>query len=373
MKYFIVLVVCLLLLAVLRWCFLPHGRLPRFRVRYMRLRLRLRLHPGRGHATVWELWLRWGRIAVFRRSGRFRPSLPVWQRMFHPALYCLLLGRAQYWHALRVPVDEHIVIMAPPRTGKTGLLARLILRYPGPVVSTTTKADVFALTSGIRAWLGPVLVFNPQSIGGVLSTFRWNPIDGCTDEAVAIRRADGFTNAISMSGTEDPSFWSSKASSYLRALFHAAALTGGDMRLVARWALGSARDAENILQEAGAVQWALELAELRGEAQKTAATVKMVVSRALAFMTDPALARSVLPSGDGEFDIETFLRQSGTLYLIAESEYDDSPVAPLFAAMAGEVHHVAAQVGQASPGRRLDPPLLMALVISSLRRAVFDV
>jgi type IV secretion system protein VirD4 len=361
MKYFIVLAVFLLVLAGLRWCLLPHGRLPRFRVRYMRIRLRLRLHPGRGHATVGELWLRWGRLAAFRRSGRSRPSLPAWQRMCHPALYCLLLGRAQYRHALRVPVDEHILIMAPPRTGKTGLLARLILRYPGPVVSTTTKADVFALTSGIRAWLGPVLVFNPQSIGGVLSTFRWNPIDGCTDEAVAIRRADAFANAISMSGTEDPSFWSSKASSYLRGLFHAAALAGGDMRLVARWALGSAQGAEKILQEAGAEHWALELAELRGEAQKTAATVKMVVSRALAFMTDPALAQSVLPAGDGGFDIEGFLRQCGTLYLIAESEHDDSPVAPLFAAMAGEVHHIAAQLGQVSPGGRLDPPLLMAL------------
>ena len=29
--------------------------------------------------------------------------------------------------------------------------------------------------------------------------------------------------------------------------------------------------------------------------------------------------------------------------------------------MAGEMHHVAAQLGQASPGGRLDPPLLMAL------------
>ena len=109
------------------------------------------------------------------------------------------------------------------------------------------------------------------------------------------------------------------------------------------------------------MHWAAELAELRGEAQKTAATIKMVVSRALAFMTDPALAQSVLPGDDGGFDIEAFLCESGTLYLIAESEYDDSPVAPLFAAMAGEVHHVAAQLGQASPGGRLDPPLLMAL------------
>src|SRR5262249_22649115 len=61
------------------------------------------------------------------------------------------------------------------------------------------------------------------------------------------------------------------------------------------------------------------------------------------------------------FDIEAFLSQSGTLYLIAESQYDDSPVAPLFAAMAGEVHYSAARLGQATPGRRLDPPLLMAL------------
>ncbi len=361
MRYFIVLAVFLLILAGFRWALLPHSRLPRFRVRYMRIRLRLRLHPGRGHATVGELWLWWGRLAAFRRSARSRRSLSAWQRMRHPGLHSVFLGRAQYRHGLRVPVEEHVVVMAPPRTGKTGLLARLILRYPGPVVSTTTKADVFELTSGIRSWLGPVLVFNPQSIGGVPSTFRWNPVDGCHDEAVAIRRADGFANAISLSGTEDPSFWSSKASSYLRALFHAAALAGGDMRLVARWALGSAQGAEKILEKAGAGQWAAELAELRGEAQKTAATVKMVVSRALAFMTDPALAQSVLPADDGGFDIAAFLRRAGTLYLIAESEHDDSPIAPLFAAMAGEVHHVAAQLGQASPGGRLDPPLLMAL------------
>ena len=271
MSDFIVLSVCLLVLAGLRWALLPHGRLPRFRVRYMRIRLRLRLHPGRGHATAGELWLRWGRLAAFRRSARSRWSLPAWRRLRCPGLHSVFLGRAQYRHGLRVPVDEHVLVMAPPRTGKTGLLAGLILRYPGPVVSTTTKADVFALTSGVRSWRGPVLVFNPQSIGGVASTFRWNPVDGCADEAVAIRRADGFANAISMSGTEDPSFWTSKASSYLRALFHAAALSGGDMRLVVRWALGRAQGAERTLQRAGAVQWAVELGELRGEAQKTAA------------------------------------------------------------------------------------------------------
>ena len=80
------------------------------------------------------------------------------------------------------------------------------------------------------------------------------------------------------------------------------------MRLVAAWALGSAEPAEDMLAQAGAEQWAAELAELRSEAQKTAATIRMVLSRALGFMTDPALARSVLPAGDGDgVDIAAFL------------------------------------------------------------------
>ena len=362
MSRFEALVAILVLAAVVRWSFLPHGRLPKFRARYLRARLYLRLHPGRGHATAFDLWLRWGRLAAFRRSRRCRPSLSASQRLRHPDEHSLILGRAHYRHRLRVPVDEHIAIMAPPRTGKTGLLARMILRYPGPVVSTTTKHDVFELTSGIRSRRGPVEVFNPQRIGGVLSTFRWDPVAGCEDPATAIRRADSFAAAVSMAGTEDASFWSGKASSYLRCLFHAAALTAGDMRQVTSWALGTAEPAEDILARSGAVQWALELAELRGEAQKTAQTIRMVLTRALAFMADPALARSVLPPAAGTgFDIDSFLRQRGTLYLIAEAEHDDSPVAPLFAAMATEIHHTAAQLGQAAPGGRLDPPLLMAL------------
>ena len=49
------------------------------------------------------------------------------------------------------------------------------------------------------------------------------------------------------------------------------------------------------------------------------------------------------------------------MYLIAEAVSEEAPVAPLFAAMAAEIHWVAAQLGQASPAGRLDPPLLMGL------------
>ena len=164
-----VIAVAGVLLTGVKWAFLPclpYRRLPRHRVRHLRLRLHLRLHPGAGQATLPELWLRWGRLAAFRRSGRARPSMSWWQRALAPAAaYCILVGRAHFRHALRLPLDEHVVIYSPPRGGKTGWLASVILRYPGPVLSTTTKHDVFELTSGIRARRGPVHVFNPQQIG----------------------------------------------------------------------------------------------------------------------------------------------------------------------------------------------------------------
>lgn len=62
---------------------------------------------------------------------------------------------------------------------------------------------MFALTSGVRARRGPVSVFNPQGIGDVPSTFRWNPVEGCEHESIAIRRADSFANAVSLAGTEE--------------------------------------------------------------------------------------------------------------------------------------------------------------------------
>jgi type IV secretory pathway TraG/TraD family ATPase VirD4 len=365
MKYILLIAITGLLLTAARWALLPSHRLPRHRVRHLRMRVRMRLHPGRGHATLFELWLRWGRFAAFRRSGRSRRSLPFWQRAIASATeYSVTVGRGHYRHGLRLPLEEHALVKSPPRAGKTGWLARIILHYPGPVLSTTTKHDVFELTSGIRARRGPVLVFNPQGVGGVPSTFRWNPLDGCQDPQVAIRRADAFSQAVSMKGVEEGSFWSAKASDYMRAYMHAAAIGGLDFRHIVRWVMGiGATEAENILAGAPAPgsHWAEQLVELRGEANKTAQTIRMTMSRAVAFLTDPSLSMSVLPAPGYGLNIGEFLRESGTLYLIAEAQGEDSPVAPLFACLANEVRYEAALLGSRMPGGRLDPPLLMAL------------
>jgi type IV secretion system protein VirD4 len=361
-KYAIALAVVLVLAAILAWAFVPARYLPGNRARHIRIRLHLRLHPGKGFAHLFSLWLRWGRLAALRRSARIRPSLPLRYRILDPREHSVDLGRAHYRHRLHVPLEEHLLVMAPPRTYKTAFLADVILSYPGPVIATSTKPDLYDLTSPVRAQLGPVHVFNPQHIGAVPSTFCWSPVDGCQDPATAIRRADAFAFAVSAKAVEDATFWSAKASDYLRGYFHAAALARYDLRTVAAWVSGADPDVpERILLAAGARQWALTLAELRSEAHKTAATVRMVMTRALAFMADPALAASVLPPPGGGFDIPGFLADRGTVYLIAEAVSEEAPVAPLFAAMASEIHYVATQIGQASAAGRLDPPLLMGL------------
>ena len=280
LRYVIALAVVLIVAAFAAWAFLPARHLPGHRARHLRIRLHLRLHPGKGFATIVSLWLRWGRLAALRRSGRIRRSLPLWYRISDPRSHSVFLGRAHYRHRLQVPLEEHLLIMAPPRTYKTAFLADVILRYPGPVLATTTKPDLHTLTSAVRAQYGEVHVFNPQHIGGVPSTFRWSPVQGCQDPATAIRRADSFAFAVSQKGVEDGSFWSAKASDYLRGYFHAAALAGYDLRAVAAWVSGADPGTpEQILTDAGARQWALTLAELHSEAHKTAATVRMVSAR----------------------------------------------------------------------------------------------
>ena len=59
LKYAIALAVVLVLAAIIAWAFVPARYLPGNRARYLRIRLHLRLHPGKGFAHLFSLWLRW--------------------------------------------------------------------------------------------------------------------------------------------------------------------------------------------------------------------------------------------------------------------------------------------------------------------------
>ena len=342
----------------------PRRHLPRNRVRHMRLRARMRLHPGPGHATAFELWLRWGRLAAARRARRSRRSLTWRHQLLRPAETSVLVARAHYQHALRVPVEEHVIWIGPPRSGKTGPLASIIANYPGPVVVTTTRADLYDLTAHARADRGPVYVLNPQQLADVPSTMRWDLLAGCEDPATAIRRAEPLTAIATFKG-EGEEFWSAATTLWLQTLLHVAALHGGTMDLVHYWALAKApEDFLHAVAAAGgeAERWgALVRDQMMSSASKTTDTIRYMLAANLAFMLDRRLRDAVTP-GPGAFSPEGFVRDGGTLYLIAESRDErPAPVAGVFAALVTEIYHQAALAATGMPGARLDPPMLWAL------------
>ncbi len=297
------------------------------------------------------------------------PQLTMRYRRKHPEEHSVMLGRAQYGFPVRLPCEEHAVFIAPPRTYKSALLAKIILRYKGPVLSTTTRADLYRNTYRARLRLGGRNhVFNPQGIGKVPSTFAWDVIEGCQDISTAIRRADAFAYAISSAGMEDGAFWSSRTSAILRAFFYGAAWaraqgTNFGLADVARWALTDrSEQAEEILRDAGAKHWSEEVGQLRGEARKTAETIRMYLGTALQFMADPSLASAVTPRpGEPPFDLQRFATSTDTLYMIAQGQDEHSPMAGLFACLANEVHYTAGMVGSYTDTGRLPRPMLLGL------------
>jgi type IV secretion system protein VirD4 len=187
---------------------------------------------------------------------------------------------------------------------------------------------------------------------------------GCEDPATAIRRAQPLA-AIGAFKGEGEEFWASATALWLQTLLHVAALRGGSMDLVHYWALQRApRDFLSSMAGAGgeAERWGGLIADqMSSSASRTTDTIRYMIASNLGFMVDPVLREAVTP-GPGMFSPRDFVREGGTLFLIAESRDErPSPVAGLFAALVIEIYHQAALYAAEMPGGRLDPPMLWAL------------
>ena len=83
MAAFVIFVMLVVLVLFWRVALTRHGQGWR-RVRSIRFRLWLWLRPGRGFASLPELWLRWGRLSALAYGARSRPG-PEPARQAHPA------------------------------------------------------------------------------------------------------------------------------------------------------------------------------------------------------------------------------------------------------------------------------------------------
>ena len=301
--------------------------------------------------------------ALLARGRTLRPSLDRPE----PSDVGYLLGRSQGQDVWAL-VEDSILLLGPPRSGKgLHVVINSILDAPGAAITTATRPDNIAATLTGRQRRGPVAVFDPQRlVEGLPAGLRWSPVRGCEDPLTAMIRATGLASATGLStgGVESGGFWEGKTRTALQALLHAAALDNRGPGELFAWTLSpsAAADAVAILSSAtrAAPGWADSLESMIHSDPRTRDSIWMGVSLALSCLADPRVLDAVSPRPGEHFDPVEFLTGNGTLYLLATGAGAGASWS-LVAAFIEDLVETARHLAAASPGARLDPPLLLAL------------
>jgi type IV secretion system protein VirD4 len=300
---------------------------------------------------------------LMRRATHLRPSL----RNASPTDIGYAIGRSR-GTTIWASVEDSILVIGPPRSGKGAhIVINAILDSPGPVVTTSTRPDNLTATFRARQRLGPVAVFDPQQLApGVPAGLRWSPIRGCDDPLTAMIRATGLAagTGLASGGVDGGGFWEAKTRTALQAMLHAAALDHRPPSELFRWTLdpAAAHDAVSILlsNPAAATGWGDSLQAMLEADPRTRDSIWQGVSLSLGALADPRVLDAVSP-GEGErFDPEEFLRNQGTLYLLATGAGSNNSAA-LVSAFVEDLVETTRRIAARSSGARIDPPLLLAL------------
>nr|WP_284711364.1 TraM recognition domain-containing protein [Brevibacterium sp. XM4083] len=320
-------------------------------------------HTAAGAATRHEVTTTASASALLKRAESLRPSLekPAASDVGYRIGTCR--GR-EVWAS----VEDSILLIGPPRSGKgLHVVIPAILDAPGAVIATSTRPDNLTATLRARKRTGPVAVFDPQHLAeGIPAGMRWSPVRGCEDPLTAMIRATGLASATGLSagGVESGGFWEGKTRSALQTLLHAAALDHRPASELFRWTLDptAAHDAVAILtNHADAAEgWADSLESMIDADPRTRDSIWQGVSLALGALADPRVLDAVSPRDGEGFDPEAFIRDRGTLYLLATGAGAGASAA-LVAAFVEDLVETARRMAARSPGARLDPPLLLAL------------
>jgi type IV secretory pathway TraG/TraD family ATPase VirD4 len=301
--------------------------------------------------------------ALLKRAASLRPSLESPK----PEDVGYMLGTSR-GAGVWASAEDSIMVIGPPRSGKgLHLVIPAILDAPGAVVCTSTRPDNLTATMRARARIGPVAIFDPQHLAeGLPSGMRWSPIRGCQSPQTAMIRATGLAagTGLSSGGVDSGGFWEGKTRTALQALLHAAAIDHRSPAELFRWTLDpvAAADAVAILnaEPSAATGWAESLQAMIDSDPRTRDSIWQGVSLALGSLADPRVLDAVSPESGEGFDPETFIRERGTLFLLATGSGAGASAA-LVAALVEDLIETARRMAARSPGARLDPPLLLAL------------
>jgi len=131
------------------------------------------------------------------------------------------IGRRSLWGMpvgplARLERGHSLLVVGPTQAGKTSsLVVPAVLAWTGPVVITSVKNDVVAVTETWRRTLGHVQRLEPGRDDGL----TWDPLEGIGSLRQALRVAQSLTRD---SGRAESEFWNVLAVKLLAGLFVAA-------------------------------------------------------------------------------------------------------------------------------------------------------
>ncbi|MHB1447243.1 MAG: type IV secretory system conjugative DNA transfer family protein [Acidimicrobiales bacterium] len=264
-----------------------------------------------------------------------------------------VIGRAAGGWVMTRP-EHGLLVLGPPRSGKTrGVVAPNVLAASGPVVSTSTKTDVLALTLGRRRSAGRCWLYDPTGTveppPGV-EPLRWSLVDAADDWDDAVRATSTLVGTVRDRGG-DAVHWAERAEALLAPVLHAAALAEAGMASVVE-SIHRRRvePARSVLEAAGASQALDLLMGVAATEEREQSGIWSTAAGALAgYRTAAALRTTEAPN----FDPADFVGSPDTVYICAPGQHQRE-VAPLVAGLVDRIR--AARYGLES-----GPHLLLAL------------
>ncbi|MER5971626.1 type IV secretory system conjugative DNA transfer family protein [Streptomyces sp. NPDC002055] len=275
------------------------------------------------------------------------------------------LGTGQ---ALIATPEDSVAVIAPSGAGKSRtVVIPACLDTPGPLVVTSTRADVLDVIAEPRSRHGKVWVFDPLDTVGWPERMVWDPVAGCEDGETATSRALSFSVGM---GADDGSstnagFFRQTASSALTRLLHAAALEGRTIEHVLRWAtnLEDANEPRAVLTDHPDAEpgWDVLLRSVSTGADETVASTRQTLAAQIEPLALRKVLRCVTPQeGVPAFRPDDFVASCDTLVLISDSNASTN-VSPLTTMLLGEVVDAAKRRAPRLPSGRLDPFLRLVL------------
>lgn len=269
-------------------------------------------------------------------------------------------------------LEDNVLVVGVSRSGKTSsVVIPTLLAWRGSAIATSTKTELVRLTGPYRRRLGGrVGVFAPldedQSWIAEMGLERvtWNPISSIRSVGTAAELADIFT---ADGKRTEAAHWYLGAANLLTGLFLVAR-----QRLGADAGTGDIRDALSLLNRTRLEDYpglALEVEDpvakemlkaIASTPEREAGSIISTARNALSLWYDNRVEAATAAGSADELDITAFLREGGTLYLVAPLE-DAERCRPLFSALLQTIMRSSAARAQRSRTGILDPRLLLAL------------